>query len=303
MRPIKNSDIDDVIGLQARVWQNHFLRERGQEVPLMKRTHQNVKYYLEKEPQGCFVAEADGQPAGVIFSHIWGSMGWFGPLEVEPNMQGKGIGKALVAASVDYLRSRGCVTIGLETMAGSARNLAFYHKLGFSPVGMSFVFYKGFTQQYKDEFELSSVYKHRPNIAVYRSLWGHVLDGLDYGVEMHFTREHDLGQIINAPGENNPGHAILHTYSMFDSSRNTIIKLLVAKEGDVETATQLLRMCESVSIGEGKTGIFIRTYMRTPPSTEFFFERGYLLQGTLMRMLCQGPDEKGDVVHVSCMSG
>ena len=77
------------------------------------------------------VAEIDGEVVGhVAFSAatIGGtSSGWFllGPVAVLPGHQGKGIGRALVEAGLDALRSRdagGCVLVG---------DHAFYCRFGF----------------------------------------------------------------------------------------------------------------------------------------------------------------------------
>ena len=77
------------------------------------------------------VAEVDGRVVGhVVFSaaEIGGSsMGWslLGPVAVLPARQGQGIGRALVEAGLDTLRSRGaggCVPVG---------DLAFYGRFGF----------------------------------------------------------------------------------------------------------------------------------------------------------------------------
>jgi hypothetical protein len=59
--------------------------------------------------------------------------GWMGPLAVRPGLQGKGIGKAVVRAGVDWLRGRGARTIGLETMPRTMDNIGFYSGLGFVP--------------------------------------------------------------------------------------------------------------------------------------------------------------------------
>ena len=131
IRQIQQQDISEIIDMQARVWQDHFLKEKNQQVPMMRRSLQNMNYYLEKESEGCFVALQDGKIVGSIISHVWGKIGWFGPLEVEATQQGQGIGKALVQKSLSYLKSRGCTTGGCETMATSTKNIAFYMKMGF----------------------------------------------------------------------------------------------------------------------------------------------------------------------------
>lgn len=77
------------------------------------------------------VAESDGEVVGhIAFSAaaIGGSStGWFllGPVAVQPARQGEGIGRALVEAGLDALRSRGasgCVLVG---------DPAFYGRFGF----------------------------------------------------------------------------------------------------------------------------------------------------------------------------
>jgi len=77
------------------------------------------------------VAESDGEVVGhIAFSAASigsSSSGWFllGPVAVQPARQGEGIGRALVEAGLDALRSRragGCVLVG---------DPAFYVRFGF----------------------------------------------------------------------------------------------------------------------------------------------------------------------------
>jgi len=81
--------------------------------------------------ESSLVAESDGELVGhIAFSaaSIGGSStGWFllGPVAVRPARQGEGIGRALVEAGLDALRSRGaggCVLVG---------DPAFYGRFGF----------------------------------------------------------------------------------------------------------------------------------------------------------------------------
>jgi hypothetical protein len=100
-----------------------------------------------------------------------------------------------------------------------------------------------------------------------------------------------------------PAHAIVHTYEMFEDSQNAIIKLLVAGKEDGETAGTLLDRCEISAAMLGKTGMFLRTYDASPPDLNWFFRRGYELQGTSVRLILEGPDESDEMLHVSCWSG
>lgn len=91
-----------------------------------------MRTYLEREPEGCFVAEAeDGELVGVNFSFAWGTVGWFGSLAVHPDHQGRGLGQALSRAALDFLRRRQCSWLGLETWPGSEIVRHLYAKLGY----------------------------------------------------------------------------------------------------------------------------------------------------------------------------
>jgi ribosomal protein S18 acetylase RimI-like enzyme len=297
---IKVEDYPELIELQARVWQDYFLAERNLNVPLIGRTEQNISYYLEKEPRGCFIAEIEGQVVGVIFSHIWGKLGWFGPVEVSTEKQGKGIGKILIEHSVRYLESKGCTTIGLETMASSVKNIAIYETLGFNTHEISHVFFKKLC---KKPHETDNDIRHSTSndLPGYRELWQRLLPGLDYSVEFKSVKTMNLGETWVLETEDDLAHAIVHTYGMFENSRNAIIKLIVAESN--KAASELLTKCEDSAIESGATGIFVRTYRGTPPDRGFFEARGYLLQSNSIRMILKGEDESGDNVHVSCWSG
>ncbi len=64
---------------------------------------------------------------------IGGGEGWMGPLAVRPGLQGKGIGKAVVRAGIEWLQARGAATVGLETMPRTMDNIGFYSGMGFVP--------------------------------------------------------------------------------------------------------------------------------------------------------------------------
>lgn len=267
----------------------------------MPRTEQNLLYYLDKEPDGCFVAEENGNIVGCIFSHTLGSLGWFGPLEVATDMQNRGIGKQLVTRSVQHMRENGCKTIGLETMSSSNKNITFYVKQAFAPHHLSYVLFKKLSQNPPQFKSLARSLDISTDLAACRRLWGEIIPELDYTSEFESTESKKLGRILAIDENDGLAHAIVHTYEMFDNSQNAVLKLLVSKEKD--TASDLLAQCENIAIAESKSGMFLRTYAATPPGLDFFLKRGYVLQSTSIRMISEGPDESGDRVHVSCWSG
>lgn len=280
------------------------MSEYGRQVPTVNRTKKNLLYYLGKEPRGCFLAEMDGRIIGAIYSHIWGKIGWFGPLEVASRCQGQGVGKSLVARSVQYLKSRDCETIGLETMAGSVKNAAFYSKMGFKPKAFSYVLFKtlGRAERNAPAPDLRAFEIER-DIKTAKVSWNFIQSGLDYEIEFRSEKINNLGYAMALDTKQCLGHAIVHTYEMFEPSENAIIKLIVASKGGEQAVESLLKACEIKAIEADKSGIFVRKYATTPPDANFFFRQGYVLQSTSMRMMLQGNDEAGDCMHVSCWSG
>ncbi len=76
-------------------------------------------------------ATTDGDLVGSNFVTRWGSVGFFGPITVRPDLHERGIAKALLAATVDQFDAWGTTHDGLFTFAQSAKHVALYQKFGF----------------------------------------------------------------------------------------------------------------------------------------------------------------------------
>ncbi len=76
-------------------------------------------------------ATRDGQLIGSNFATKWGSVGFFGPITVRPDIQEQGTAKALLASTMEQFDARGTTHTGLFTFAQSAKHIALYQKFGF----------------------------------------------------------------------------------------------------------------------------------------------------------------------------
>jgi hypothetical protein len=189
-------------------------------------------------------------------------------------------------------------------MAGSAKNLAFYSKMGFKTKAFSYVLFKKLvkTDERADPSAIRPFVTER-DVGPARALWNSIQPGLDYSIEFESERANNLGFALVLDTKLGQAHAIVHTYEMFEPSENAIIKLIVAGQRDEQAIEKLLDACEIKAAESGKTGIFVRKYAATPPDVNVFFRHGYVLQGTSIRMILEGIDEAGDNMHVSCWSG
>lgn len=114
------SDIEAITRVTAAAFRNH---------PKSQQTEHYIINALRRSDalSLSLVAEVDERVTGhIAFSPVTisdGTDGWYGlgPLSVEPSLQGRGIGKALVNTGLEELRQRGaggCVLVGSPVYYG-----------------------------------------------------------------------------------------------------------------------------------------------------------------------------------------
>ena len=69
---------------------------------------------LELQPDGCFVAELDGVPAGTVTTCRFGPVAWVAMMLVDSSFRSRGIGRALMNHALNELDSAGIRTIRLD---------------------------------------------------------------------------------------------------------------------------------------------------------------------------------------------
>jgi predicted N-acetyltransferase YhbS len=80
-----------------------------------------------------FAADQDDRLVGSNFAVRWGSVGFFGPLSIDPEHWDGGIGQRLVRAACEQFEEWGIRHAGLFTFAQSAKHVGLYGKFGFYP--------------------------------------------------------------------------------------------------------------------------------------------------------------------------
>ena len=83
---------------------------------------------LDLAPEGCFVALADGQPAGTTTTCAFGPVGWLAMVLVDAQYRGQGIGRALLEHALEHLDNRGIASVRLDA---TPLGRPLYEKLGF----------------------------------------------------------------------------------------------------------------------------------------------------------------------------
>jgi len=85
------------------------------------------------DPAAAFAAERDGQLVGSNFVTGWGTVGFFGPLTVRPELWDHGVASRLMEATVALFDRWGTAHAGLFTFAHSPKHHGLYQKFGFWP--------------------------------------------------------------------------------------------------------------------------------------------------------------------------
>jgi GNAT superfamily N-acetyltransferase len=80
-----------------------------------------------------FGAYRDGDLLGSNFATRWGSVGFFGPLTVRPDLWDQGVASKLMEPVVAAFDRWGCTHTGLFTFSNSAKHHGLYGKFGFVP--------------------------------------------------------------------------------------------------------------------------------------------------------------------------
>src|SRR5579863_4995781 len=85
------------------------------------------------DPLSALGAEMAGELVGSNFVTRWGSVGFFGPLTVRPDLWDRGIAQQLLRPTMDLFEKWGVRHAGLFTFSNSTKHVNLYQKFGFWP--------------------------------------------------------------------------------------------------------------------------------------------------------------------------
>lgn len=85
------------------------------------------------DPSAAFGAEMGGELVGSVFATRWGSVGFFGPLTVVPELWDRGVAQQLLRPTMDLFDEWGVTHAGLFTFSNSPKHASLYQKFGFWP--------------------------------------------------------------------------------------------------------------------------------------------------------------------------
>lgn len=125
IRPFHSEDTDAVVAL----WESCGL------VRPWNDPRCDIARKLTVQPELFLVAEPEDDSDGVVAAGMAGfdgHRGWVNYLAVRPDLQGSGLGRALMAEFERLLTDLGCPKLNLQVRAGNEQVLGFYASLGYT---------------------------------------------------------------------------------------------------------------------------------------------------------------------------
>lgn len=251
------------------------------------------RYAMDESGQGPLVWRNDaGDIVAFNIAHLSGVEGWMGPLAVKPDWQGAGLGKAIVTAAMEWLRTRQAGVIGLETMPRTMDNIGFYSALGFVPGHLTITVTVEAAAAdapltLLGKVESSSVREQL--VSACQALTRAQVPGYDYTREMQLTEELGLGDtVLLERGGRVRGFAIFHSAPLVEGrSRDElrVLKLVAERTEDVDDLARLL------SLAARRTGtrrVAIRVQGQYADAYRRLIEIGARVRWTDLRMTAAG---------------
>jgi GNAT superfamily N-acetyltransferase len=250
------------------------------------------RYAIDDAGDGAMVwRDAEGHMVAFNMVHRSGTEGWMGPLAVRPDRQGEGLGSLMVRTGIDWLRSQGATTIGLETMPRTVDNIGFYSRIGLVPGHLTVTLVRDVPRRPAAGADLLSSGRGAPDrgITECRHLVESLLPGVDFTREITLTRELAIGDttMIREGGEL-VAFALWHSTPLAAGRPKDELRVLKLVARDPETFDRLLDALPAAAAGERVGRIAVRCQTEFAPAYLRLVARGYRVHWTDLRMTLEG---------------
>jgi GNAT superfamily N-acetyltransferase len=238
-----------------------------------------------------------GRIAAFNIAHASGNEGWMGPLAVREDLQGRGLGRAVVRAGIERLRAAGCTVIGLETMPRTMDNIGFYAGLGFTPGRLTLTLTTEAVPLTDARPPLLGALSLGDRSAVMKeclALVQSVRPGVDFSREIELTLRYGIGDCVLLRDEHErlEGFALFHDVPLVEGRMKEEIRVLKCV---LREETMMARMAEALSAQARRSGALrcaIRVQGEYTTAFRTLVARGARVRWTDLRMSLGGFDEK-----------
>ena len=234
-------------------------------------------------PSDAIAAEVDGKLAGSNFVASWGSVGFFGPLTIRPDLWDKGVARRLLDATMERFAAWGTRYPGLFTFPHSPKHLFLYQKYGFHPRYLTPIMSKSAADhadnaRWSRYSELSAT-EQASCLDACRELTGEILEGLDLEREIVAVQAQSLGDtVLLWDGSRLAGFAVCHCGPGSEGGSDVCyIKFGAARPGPEagQSFERLLQACETFAAGRGLNSLTVGINAGRDDAYRRMIARGY----------------------------
>jgi GNAT superfamily N-acetyltransferase len=239
-----------------------------------------------------FGAMLDGKLVGSNFATNWGSVGFFGPLTVRPDLQEHGIGQVLLVKTMEQFDAWATRHVGLFTFAHSAKHIALYQKFGFYPrfltAIMSAPAVRMKTATGWSRFSALSGVQREEALRACCEVAETLYAGLDLSGEIGATQAQGLGDIVLVEGADSVvAFAVCHYGPRSEAGADTcFIKFGAVRDGPAaeHNYLRLLDACEALAVAACTSNLLAGANMARHEAYRHLVARGFrtVLQGVAM---------------------
>jgi hypothetical protein len=250
------------------------------------------RYALEDAGNGAMVwRDAEGSLVAFNIVHRSGAEGWMGPLAVRPDRQAEGLGSTMVTAGIEWLKSEGARTIGLETMPRTVDNIGFYSRLGFIPGHLTITLVREVGRRPGDAGErLGDVGGDvARRIAECHALTERLAPGIDFTRELQLTHELQVGDtcLVRRDGRL-VAFALWHSAPLAagrPKDEVRVLKLVAETLDDFDRALECVQRAAQV---ERVRRVAIRCQTSYAEAYHRLIDHGFRVHWTDLRMILRG---------------
>jgi GNAT superfamily N-acetyltransferase len=243
-------------------------------------------------PQAALTAEIDGRLVGSTFATRWGSVGFFGPLTVDPPLWDRGVARRLMDGTMEIMDAWGLTHAGLFTFSHSPKHLGLYQRYGFRPRFLTVVLaapaapaaHRSGWSTFASDPDPSA------RLAECASLTDTIYPGLDVSREVVACHALGLGDTVLL--DDGSGFAICHVGAGSEAGTGVcFLKFAAARTGAPDSFARLLDACEAFATTRGARRVVAGVSTARRAAYRMLGERGY--RADLIGVAMHRPDEPG----------
>jgi GNAT superfamily N-acetyltransferase len=238
-----------------------------------------------------FGAMIDGKLVGSNFATRWGSVGFFGPLTVRPDLHEHGIGRLLLARTMEQFDVWGTRQVGLFTFAHSAKHVALYQKFGFYPRFLTAIMSAPAVATKStgwSRFGALTGVQHEEALRACRNVAETLYPGLDLSAEIGETQAQGLGDTVLVEDAGGiAAFAVCHHGPRSEAGADTcFIKFGAVRDGPAaeQNYLRLLDACGALAVAVGAPNVLAGANMARHEAYRHLVARGFrtVIQGVAM---------------------